>query len=223
MDAVLCERWEDLPQDGKKSLKAELDRIERAEKAGWVTFVPGGHHTLGELGDTVADIKPHVVIYDYVQRIKPDPGQRRWDAVSAAALLFQQMAVELNLLVLVTSQLKRRGDGALDKYKPPHLEDFKLASDIEEVSQVALGLYRPLIKMTAKDERAVRMGQKDLEDFKVRDTMGIKVLKHTFRGPAADQIIHVTHEAGRLKDKDRPAREPPLGRGDAWEGEEVPF
>jgi hypothetical protein len=222
-DAALSENWEELPVGAQEKIDAAVRVIQNIERNGWVTFVPGGRLTVGEIGDAVADIEPHIVIFDYVQRVKPLPKQTRWDAVAEAAALFQQMAVELGRIVIVASQLKRRGDGVFDKYRPPHLEDFKLASDIEEMADVAIGLYRPLKKITAKEERAIRGGQDDLENFKIEDTMAIKVLKHRYRGPAADRILFVTCKDSRITDKERPNL-PPVDAGDAWEEDAgVPF
>ena len=230
VDAVTAEAWEDLPADAQATVDRELLWIDHIERQGWVTFFDVARPTVAAIGDAIADealaydgAGPQVALFDYIQRIRPEGRQTKFDAVAEAAHLFQTLAVQLRLVVLVASQLKRKGDGVFDKYRPPNLDDFKLSGDIEEVADVALGFFRPLQKMTAKQERAVRAGVIDLEQFKVHDVMAIKVIKHRWRGPANDRIIWVQHVDGRIENM--PAT-PPQGAGDAWEAEvehAVPF
>jgi replicative DNA helicase len=225
VDDVLCERWDQLPVRAEVQLAKELAWIATIERQGWVEFVDEARPTVSVMGNTVADAEPHIVLFDYIQKVKAEPRQTRFDAVSEAAEMFQTMAVRLGLLVIVTSQLKRRGDGVFDKYRPPHLEDFKLSGEIEEVADVALGLYRPLARMMAKEERDIRQGLQDLERFKIHDTTAIKVLKHRYRPSAADRIIFVEHKHGQLRDKQRDVPQPSSNAGDAWEPDEdrLPF
>lgn len=230
VDAVTGEDWSDLPEGASKAIASELEWIAYVERQGWVKFYDLARPTVSTIGNALADhAEAHngagaqIVIFDYLQRVRPEGRQTKFEAVAEAAHLFQTMAVTLGLVVIVASQLKRKGDGVFDKYRPPNLEDFKLSGDIEEVADVAIGFFRPLQKMTAKDERAIRAGEIDLEGFKVHDTMAIKVIKHRWRGPANDKILWVRHSNGRIEDM--PAT-PPVGAGDAWESEEedaVPF
>ena len=231
MDAVTSEEWKVLPIGVEEKVERELKWIDHVErKQGWVTFHDIGRPTVRAVGDALADqaiahngAGPEVVVFDYIQRIRPEGRQNKFDAVGDAAHLFQTLAQQLGIVVLVASQLKRKGDGVFDKYRPPNLEDFKLSGDIEEVADVALGFFRPLQKMTAKDEREIRAGHCDLERFKVHDTMAIKVVKHRWRGPANDRILWVRHLDGLIEDM--PATLPP-NAGDAWEPEfedGVPF
>lgn len=220
-DAVLCEEWDTLPRDARNRIhEVERELLDYAMD-GIIAFVPTSRPTPRAILDAVEQHRPHVVLFDFIQRVRPSGRQSKFDAVAEAAHLFQSLAVDRGLLVVVTSQLKRRGDGVFDKYHPPHLEDFKLAGEIEENADVALGLFRPLKKMTTKEERAVRQGQMDLEDFKVRNVMAIKVLKHRYRGPAADRLLRARVAGSRLEDIE--GVEAPAGAGDAWEPEEVPF
>ena len=232
VDAVTSEEWDRLPPSAAENIKHELEWIHHVErKQGWVKFYDVARPTVRSIGDAIADqamahngTGPDVVLFDYIQRIRPMGRQSKWDAVSEAAHLFQTIA-HLGVVVIVFSQLKRKGDGVFDKYRPPNLEDFKLSGDIEEVADVALGFFRPLIKMTGQNERDVRSGLIDLEQFKVHDVMAVKVVKHRWRGPANDRILWVRHHDGRIEDM--PAT-PPSNAGDAWEppeedGNVVPF
>ena len=231
VDAVTSGAWDDLPASASDAVTRELKWIWYVEeKQGWVKFYDIVRPTVRSVGDALADqavvhngAGPQVVLFDYIQRIRPEGRQTKFDAVGEAAHFFQALA-HLGVVVIVFSQLKRKGDGVFDKYRPPNLEDFKLSGDIEEVADVALGFFRPLQKMTAKQERAVRAGEVDLEQFKVHDVMAVKVVKHRWRGPANDRILWVRHCDGRIEDM--PVTPPP-NAGDAWELEEdgnvVPF
>ena len=230
VDAVTATAWHDLPPGAPEAVDREIRWIDYIERQGWVKFFDVARPTVRRVANAIADhadahngAGPQVVLFDYIQRIRPEGRRNKFEAVAEAAHLFQTLAVELGVVVLVMSQLKRKGDGVFDKYRPPNLEDFKLSGDIEEIADVALGFFRPLQKMTTKDERAIRAGEIDLERFKVHDTMAIKVIKHRWRGPANDQILLVRHSNGRVQNM--PAAPPP-NAGDAWEPKEedaVPF
>jgi replicative DNA helicase len=221
-DTVLMDQWDQLPDGAEAAVKAELE-IVRWESG--IVFSPQTRPTVPEILKAVEDVAPEIVVLDYLQRIKPLPGQSKFDAISEAAVVLADLASKEELTVVVASQLKRRGDGVFDKYRPPFLEDFKLAGEIEEASDVALGLFRPLVKMSPSQEKAVRHGDLDLEPFKRPNTMAIKILKHRYRGPAADRLVRVKcDDVGRIYDfpEDRAAR--PTDAGDAYEADDdLPF
>lgn len=202
-DAVLCEEWETLPPGSEERFGQELQRIRGWWDDSRVLFTDASRPTCSDIVQMVDEWNPDIVVFDHIQRVKPEGRQNRFDSISEAAHMFQTLATQGNRIVLVMSQLKRRGDGALDKYRPPHLEDFKLSGEIEEDADVALGLFRPLQGMTNGDFREVREGRLDLERFKVPDTMTIKVLKHRYRGKAADRMVKVRIASGRIDDMTR--------------------
>ncbi len=229
VDAVAGDDWGRLPAEAPSAVARELEWIAHVERHGWVTFYDLARPTVSAISALLADeaersdgAGAQIVVFDYLQRVRPEGRQTKFDAVAEAAHLFQTVAVSLGVVVIVASQLKRKGDGVFDKYRPPNLEDFKLSGDIEEVADVALGFFRPLQQMTAKDEREVRAGLTDLERFKVTDVMAMKVVKHRWRGPANDRILWVRHADGSIEDM--PVGLPP-DAGNAWEPEEdrVPF
>lgn len=203
-DSVLMRDWDSLPDGSEKRVNDELDWLKAWYDKGIIEFVDMPRPTTKDVESHVSSRWADIVIFDHIQRIKEGPGQNKFTAVSEAAHMFQSIASDMVKIVLVMSQLKRRGDGVFDKYRPPHLEDFKLAGEIEEDADVALGLFRPLNnEMTNDDFKKIRDGQMDLERFKVRDTMAIKVLKHRYKGRAADQIVRVGVVNGRVEDRDK--------------------
>ncbi len=223
LDQAIKGLWSQLPAGAKDSIRREIVELHGWDDRFW--FARNERPTVSRIAAEVDRFQPEVLVLDYIQRVKAEGRQTKFDAIAEAANALQHMAVERKMLVVVGSQLKRRGDGVFDKYRPPHLEDFKLAGEIEENADVALGLYRPLRHMTAKQERQVKAGELDLEPFKLPGTMAIKVLKHRYWGDAADRIVRVRCQRGQVLDYEETTAKVPVGAGDAWEPEDarVPF
>jgi replicative DNA helicase len=210
-----------LSPDVSAELQADVRRLEYLddlESRSWVRFADLERPTVADMVAAVETRRPDILIFDYLQRIKPESRQSKFDAIGEAATVLQQLAVRHKALVVVGSQLKRRGDGAFDKYRPPHLEDFKLSGEIEENADLAIGLFRPLRRMTMREEADVRTGAVDLSAWTMPDTMAVKVLKHRYWGDAADRMVKVCCKDGRVTDLAQSWRTPPIHEvGDAWE------
>jgi len=201
-DLVLRERWDLLPIGAETHVAEGLKVIQEVEQNGWLRLVDAAGPTIEVLASEIEAFQPNVIWLDYIQRIRPTGRQSRFDAVGEAVHYFQALAHEADAIVMIASQLKRRGDGVFDKYRPPFLEDFKLSGEIEELADVALGLFRPLRRLTAEEERAVRNGERGLEDFTMPEAMAIKVVKHRYWGDAADQIARLRCRQGVITDWD---------------------
>lgn len=185
---------------------------------GNVTFAPMVRPSVSEFLTLVNEHQPTVVVFDYIQRVRPEGRQTKFDAIAEMAVALRELAIHRPALVIVGSQLKRRGDGAFDKYRPPHLEDFKGAGEIEEAANIALGLFRPLQRMTHAEEMSVKVGEKDLDRWKIPDCMAVKCLKHHYWPDAADRIVRVRVERSIVTDwRDRYTPVAPIHAGDAWE------
>jgi hypothetical protein len=218
VDLVLREKWDELPSSARDRVDQTLAYIAWVEEQGWVHFVGSARPQVADVGRWLEERDPHVVLYDFMQRVAPEPGQTRWDAVSDLSKLLQAYASQRPAIVLGFSQIKRRGDGVFGKYRPPSEEDFKASGDIEEDADVGLGLFRPLLPMTFKDEREIKQGLKGLEKWIIPEAMALKVLKHRFWGDAADRLVRLRCRNGRVTNWDHPA--PPSTAGDGWEPEE---
>ena len=223
LDAVVKGHWDILPAGAHAALDLDREQLlwRAHESESFIRFADQERPTVADVVAAVERHKPNVLVLDYLQRIKPEPRQTKFEAIGEAATVLQQLAVRQGVLVVVGSQLKRRGDGVFDKYLPPHLEDFKLSGEIEENADVALGLYRPLKRMTHKEKEEVRDGLVDLSAWSYPNTMAVKVLKHRYWGEAADRLVRVQCQDGRITDAPRLGG-PPLESGDAWE-ERAPF
>jgi len=214
-DAVTRNAWDELPEGSEMRVRTEMALLKQADR---YRFLPLTLPGWKQIEDAVTEFRPHVLIWDYLQRIRPGGYESKWQALSQAALALQTLAVEANCAVIVGSQLKRRGDAIFDLYRPPNLEDCRGAGEIEEAADVILGLFRPLKPITAKEEQALRRGDLSVSDFAVANTMAVKVVKHRWRGDAADKIVRLTLEKKRLKTYGVVAPLPPRDAGDAYEG-----
>jgi DnaB-like helicase C terminal domain len=221
-DLVIRQRWDLLPAWAEARVADRLEWYQQAEHHGVVRWVDLARPTTEALAKEVEDFRPHIVWLDYLQRLRPSGREDRFAAVGEAVHYLQRLAQQVPLIAVVMSQLKRRGDGVFDKYRPPYLEDFKLSGEIEELADVALGLFRPLRRLTNEEERAVRNGERGLEDFTTPGMMAVKVVKHRYWGEAADRLIQLRVTNGLVTDWHMmPA---PAAAGDAWEdNERAPF
>lgn len=219
-DDALMEAVERLPEGAGAALDRQERTFEYAHQGTstwWIRFSQRQRPTLAELTDEIARTDPDVVFFDYLQRIRPAKGQDRFTAIGEAAVALQTLAAQSGKTVIVASQFKRKGDDLLDKYRAPALEDFKLAGEIEEAADVCVGLFRLLRRdFSRKDEAAVRSGDRQLSDYTIPNTMAVRVLKHRYRGPAADAIIRLTVDGKRIYDQARTPEQ--WDRGDAYEG-----
>lgn len=233
-DAVLANDWDHLPQNARVNIGQVLNGIENIECSS-IKLSGLGQPTLAQLSTAVRETQDEfggldVLIFDFLQRLRPAGKEDRYRVWAEAAETFASLAVMEHMAVVVGSQLKREDSAQFDKFRPPTLGGFKGASEIEESADVALGLFRPLKKMSQKEERAVRTGELDLEAFKVPDTMAVKVLKHRYRGPAADRLLKLRCARSRVSDYSYPSvapvvmsPPPPVDVGDAWEEGALPF
>lgn len=228
-DLVLRSAWRDLP-DGAQQKVEERVAVLGDMWPGFVCMDDMGptieslqydvKHFRCESGDETYYDQPEILVLDYLQMIRPMRGQHLADAMRETLQWFRQLAGE-GKTVIVTSQLKRRGDGVMDKYRPPHLEDFFGGGLIEATAEVALGLFRPLNKMTSQQAREVKEGRATLEQWMQPGVMAIKCVKHTYLGPAADGMVRARIASHRLITPYE-TEQPPLSAGDAWEDDDKP-
>lgn len=240
-DAVLRADWRNLPGDAEDKVGdrvAELSELWPAFICGDRTlptladlrydidhFIDGGDYSDLEDGEEIYRDQPEILFLDYLQMVQPVPGQTQFDGMLKTVQYLRQLAGQ-GMTVIVCSQLKRRGDGVFDKYRPPHLEDFWGGGLIEATAEIGLGLFRPLKKMTYQDVREVREGRATLKRWAEPGVMAVKCLKHTYIGPAADGLVRARIGDDR---RIRPYFDQiaiPINASDAWEPpeeSELPF
>ena len=139
---------------------SELEReaVFRAENN--LAFTP--IHTIADSGLTTAKMRlvaseAHArenlkaVVVDYLQRI-PDPGKDSLARVGHAIRALKSLAMELQVPVVVGSQLNRGTENRPDNR--PNLADLRESGEIEQEGDVVLLLHRPGYYDTSKGDEA---------------------------------------------------------------------
>lgn len=82
-----------------------------------------------------------MVVIDYLQIVEPsDRHQNEYDKVTAATRRFKQLSRELNIPVVLLSQLSRKGDDG-GKVREPRLSDLRSSGSIEQDSDGVMFLH----------------------------------------------------------------------------------
>jgi replicative DNA helicase len=205
-DTVMCNRWDKLPDGAQDKVIEEVERLTSVESSDRIWLPECRNPTLTNLESLVTQARrfgcgAHVMIFDHLHRMNPDGFRSEREALQAAAIKLQTMAEELDMAIVVASQLRRAEfDQMFDLYRPPALGSYKGASGIEENADIALGLYRPLKRMSPRQERDVRKGEQPITTFAIPNCMVVKCLKHRYRGAALDRMVYLSCENGVLGD-----------------------
>ncbi len=97
--------------------------------------------------------KPDIVFIDYLQLLQPSGrGKSRVEEVSAMTRDLKIMAKELNIPVVVCSQLSRAGQERSNKTHTPQLSDLRESGSIEQDADIVLLLHRPYYYASTSDE-----------------------------------------------------------------------
>lgn len=96
---------------------------------------------------SLAGLNVRLVVVDYAQTINASfKAQTRRDEVRRVASAIKRAAHELGMCVVLTSQLSRppkpMRPGEAASFRIPTLHDFKEAGDLENMCEVALGIWR---------------------------------------------------------------------------------
>ena len=113
---------------------------------------------------TVSDVKARVrrqrglsfIIIDYLQLMHGDRRtENRVQEVSEMTRSLKIMAKELNIPVLVLSQLSRQNERRGDDYKRPMLSDLRDSGSIEQDADIVLFLYREVMYNPSTEEPGI--------------------------------------------------------------------
>ncbi len=212
-DLCLRKKWELLPAGAEEKIERSVLMFQN--NPDMFPVIDKACPTSEDIRLALEQWRPTFFFFDYLQNVMPLPGQTDWGGIMAAMGHCVEYAKNGGT-VFIGSQLKRLSDGPFDKYRPPHIDSFLGGGKIEASANVALGLYRPLRALSRDEEKEVRIGLRDLEEWKIPGVMCIKVLKHTYIPNAPDRIVRVrVQDDRRLVDYNY--REPEYDRGDAWE------
>lgn len=135
--------------------------------------------------------KCHMVILDYLQlcNMKSDQKNRnREQEVAQASRKAKLLAKELNIPVLLLSQLNRESDGRSDHR--PELSDLRESGAIEQDADMVMLLYRPALYGKATDKKSTYPS----------DGLGIVIVAKHRNGETGEVYFH--HNASMTKMED---------------------
>lgn len=144
-----------------------------------------------------------VAVIDHILRLDLGDGTQLFAEVTAAARGLKQLAQDLEMAVVITSQQGRQafaGD-RLAAFAPPDLSALKGAGTLEEEADLVLFLHRLLRDdLSDKDIAAIRRGQIPLQEAIAPHVMGVAVGKHRLDGGKTGAQERVWVEHGRVTD-----------------------
>lgn len=97
--------------------------------------------TTDEIEEKIKEEKPEIVFVNSVQCIKLSKAPNITEALNVAVKELKRIAVENDLIVVLTSQLSRGTECRMDNR--PLLSDLRNSSSLEDLSDVVLMIYRP--------------------------------------------------------------------------------
>lgn len=154
-----------------------------------------------------------VAVIDHILRLDLGDGTQLFAEVSTAVRALKQLAEELQLAVVITSQQGRQAFGGdrLAAFAPPDLSALKGAGTLEEEADLVLFLHRLLRDDLAKEQIAdVRAGRIPLQEAIAPHVMGVAVGKHRLDGAKTGAQERLWVEHGRVGDL-------PHGERVSWE------
>ena len=89
------------------------------------------------------DVKPRLMLFDYMQLIPVQGTKSRVEQVTEAAIRVKELALRVGAPALVGVQAKREVDMREDK--TPEMYDAQWASGIEQASDKIFGIWRPYV------------------------------------------------------------------------------
>lgn len=161
-------RWFLEPAVRRTAIYANTPHIDRATISQWV-------------GGGVRKYGIRVAIIDHVDHVNHGEGRNPVHELTQTIRLALKLAKELDITVVMASQLKRSND-QITRYSPPDASDLAGASEKERSASLILGLWRPLRDdMSIDDVRkmiaAAKSGRGEEDQIYKPRAMGVKILK----------------------------------------------
>lgn len=129
--------------------------------------------------------KADVIVIDHVDHIRYGASRSRVEETERVVHLILDLAQEKGLRMLVATQCNNeavKGD-RLGQYQPPQPHHVYMGGTKRQVATGMLGLFRPVLPNAPKDLlHEVRMGQREVSDVLIPNTMGVVVMKSRYYG-----------------------------------------
>lgn len=198
---VLENRWDTLPRDSKSRVAAELKR-QIVELESRLIFAPTDEMTVESLEYEMANayaLGAHVVVIDHVHHI--DLGTtNQHAALTRFCRTLKTLCKQYQIPVLLLAQMNRGERDPVAPYQPPNVYGIQGGEVIRQVCSVAIGLYRPLVDtFDTEDARLVRTGKKEINEYVVKEAIGVHVMKHRNRGEMVGRLQQLHYKQGRIR------------------------
>ena len=144
-----------------------------------------------------------VACIDHILRLDIGDGTQLFAEVTNAVRSLKQLAEDLQMAVVITSQQGRAAfaGNRLAAFGPPDLSALKGSGALEEEADLVLFLHRILRDDLAKEQRAdVEAGRIPLQEAVAPNLMGVAVGKHRLDGGKTGAQERVWVEHGRVTD-----------------------
>lgn len=142
------------------------------------------------------------VVVDHVDRLSAGDGRNVAHEMNEVIVAAKELAVDLNLIVFLASQVRRAPDKVL-ALTPPTLEDCAGSSGKEREADLMLTVYRPLDPLVAPDTlKRVRAGLLDPSEVWLRNVMAVKCLKHRLDDSRWGKVALLDVRGHRLHHRD---------------------
>jgi KaiC/GvpD/RAD55 family RecA-like ATPase len=186
-----------------RDFQGQQDIRERAlfAAARFVDRTTLAHWTRG----AVAKYGTEIVIVDHIDRIHHGDGRNSFHELSETVRLAKELAVELQIRMLVASQVGRPSD-KLERFTPPSLHELRGAGTKEEEADEVLTVYQPMrtdlpAKQLAAKMQAVRLGQIQDSEIIQPNVMAVRELKNRIDGAVRGRTALLDVVKGRLTDQ----------------------
>lgn len=198
---VLENAWAKLPAGARKTIHEHL-QWQRNPEGGLYRVAFSDEPFIGEpeliqAFEAAARFRAEVLVIDHLHRLQIEGNAHQ--ALVRICQKLKEGAKEFKIPVLCAAQL-HRGDGdVLAPFLPPKPTAIQGGEVVRQESDVAIGLYRPLVEtFNAEDARAIRMGQARIKPLLEPNTVGVHVLKHRVRGDMLGEILKLEYRHGRI-------------------------
>lgn len=200
---VLENDWGKLPAHAEQTIAAHLK---------WQISADGGRFLVqfsdaqfvgeGQIGDEFLRAQAFgatVILIDHLHRLDVT-GPNAWNSLVRLCQNIKEGAKVFGIPVMAAAQLHRDKEGdVLAPFLPPKPTAIQGGEVVRQESDVAIGLYRPLVaNFTPEDAREIRTGKAKVRPFLEPNTVGVHVLKHRVRGHALGEIVKLGYTHGKI-------------------------
>lgn len=202
----LANKWHQLPFGAEKALKAEI--IRQATELEHYLIFPNlqglGCDNLEKQFDEASLCEADVIVLDHWGMLSLEG----YNDLRRFTRLLRALCTSYGIPFFALMQSGRGDKDPLRKYRPIVTDDVEGGEVIPQLMTCAIGLFRPLLETTSKDDLAsVRRGQKDVTTLLVPGMVGMNIMKHRIEGEHTGKIVHLPYRHGRITDPQTDSRE----------------